>query len=135
MVGWGPLDKIHGLWDTISGQSTIVVRVEPFLTWTTKARVANLPLEEEDVSFADQQAVFTGKVINNLGSSIINGLVTAVIRRKSSAEIVAAGIVHLNITDSVAPGQILIYNLAVPLPTNLNPATVDTEVTAWGQQP
>lgn len=135
MVGWGPLDKIRGLWDTISGQSTIVVRVEPFLTWTAEARVATLPLDEEDVSFVGQQVVFTGKVLNNLGSSIINGLVTAVVRQKSTAEIVATGIVHLNITDSAAPGQILNYNLVVPLPRNVDPATVDTEVTAWGQQP
>jgi hypothetical protein len=135
ITGWGPLNNIIGLWDTISEKSTIVVRVEPFLTWSAEARVAKLSLENDSVSYANQQVVFTGKVTNNLGTSIINGQVTVVVRKKSSAEIVAAGIVHLDITSPAAQGQIFNYSFEVPLPQYLDPATLETEVTAWGQQP
>ncbi len=135
MTAWGPLNNTSGLWDSIADKSTITMRVEPFLTWTGEARVGALSLEGDSVSFTDQQALFTGKVINNLGSSIINGQVTAVVRQKSSGDIVATGIVHLDITDSAAPGQILGYNLAVPLPANVDPTTLNTDVSAMGQQP
>ncbi len=86
-------------------------------------------------TFDDQQAVFAGKVVNNTGSSLINGQVTAVVRQKSSGEIVATGTFLLDITDPAAPGQELNYYFAVPLPENLDPATLETEVTAKGQQP
>lgn len=135
MTGWGPLNNVSGLWGTIAKKSTISMRVEPFLTWTAEARVTKLPSENDSVTYADQQAVFAGKVVNNLVSSIINGQVTAVVRQKSSGEIVATGTFHLDITDPAAPGQVLNYYFAVPLPENLDPATLETEVTAWGQQP
>ncbi len=41
MTGWGPLNTVPGLWDSIAAQSEIEVRIEPFLTWTAQARVAN----------------------------------------------------------------------------------------------
>jgi hypothetical protein len=135
MSGWGPLSNVSGLWDTIAEKSSIVVRMEPFLTWTAEARVAKLSLENGSVSFTDHQAVFTGEVTNNLGSSIINGQVIAILRKKSSAELVATGIVHLEISSPVAPGQVINYSADIPLPQDLNPETVETEVTAWGQQP
>jgi hypothetical protein len=135
MTGWGPLDNIPGLWDSITAQSTVDIRIEPFLTWTAQARVATLSMQAGSVSFADQQVVFAGKVINNLASSIINGQVTAVIRQKPGGNIVATGTFRLDITDPAASGQVMDYSFTVPLPTALDPATLDTEVTAWGQQP
>jgi hypothetical protein len=135
MTSWGPLNNVSGLWDAIAEKSTIVIRVEPFLTWAAEARVAQLMLENNSVSFADQQAAFTGKVTNELGSSIINGQVTAVVRQKADAFIVATGILHLDIASPAAQGQIFNYQLIVPLPQGLDPATLVTEVTAWGQQP
>jgi hypothetical protein len=135
MTSWGPLNNVSGLWDAIAEKSTIVIRVEPFLTWAAEARVAQLMLENNSVSFADQQAAFTGKVTNELGSSIINGQVTAVVRQKADAFIVATGILHLDIASPAAQGQIFNYQLIVPLPQGLDSATLVTEVTAWGQQP
>ena len=111
------------------------MRVEPFLTWTAVSHVATLPVQDDSVSFAGGQAEFKGNVINNLGSSIINGQVIAVVRQKASTEIVATGLVHLDISASAAPEQIFNYDLAVPLPAGLDPASLVTEVTAWGQQP
>ncbi len=51
MTGWGPLNNVSGLWDLIAQKSTISVRVEPFLTWEAKARVATLLLEDDSVYF------------------------------------------------------------------------------------
>ena len=132
MTGWGPLNNIRGLWDTISAQGTIVVRVEPFLTWTSVPRVAPLPVQDDSVSFANGQAEFTGNVIKNLGSSIINGQVIAVVWQKASAEIVATGLVHLDISASSARGQVFTYDLAVQIPTDLDPASLVTEVDRRG---
>ncbi|MGZ6346375.1 MAG: hypothetical protein ACXWNC_02235 [Anaerolineales bacterium] len=135
MTEWGPLNNVSGLWDTIAQKSTITVRLEPFLTWTAEARVSKLSSENNSVSFSNHQAIFTGKVINNLSSSIINGQVTAVVRQKPGEEIVATGTLHLDISDPAAPGQVINYYFDVSLPINLDPATLETEVTAWGQQP
>jgi hypothetical protein len=91
-----------------------------------------LSLMDGSVSIKDQQAVFTGKARTE--SSITTGLVTAVVRKKSSGKMVATGSLHLDIVGSTTPGQILDYRLVIPLPTNVNPASVETEVTSLGQQ-
>ena len=57
------------------------------------------------------------------------------VRQKSNGEIVATGSQPLTITDSAAPGQVLDYSIVVSLPANLDPAALDTEVSALGQQP
>jgi hypothetical protein len=59
-------------------------------------------------------------------------LVIAVVRQKSNGEMVATGSEHLNIVGSTTPGQILDYSLSIQLPANLNPANLETEVTALG---
>jgi hypothetical protein len=74
-------------------------------------------------------------VQNDLPGSINNGLVTAVLRDKTGGQIVATGNAYLAISDSAAPGQILDYSLAIPLPPNEDPAGLVTELTAIGQQP
>ena len=63
------------------------------------------------------------------------GVVIAVVRQKASGEIVATGSQPLAITDSAAPGQVLDYSITVQLPANLDPAGLDTEISAQGQQP
>ena len=136
LTGWGALNSTHGLWDQLSKQNAAIsVRLEPFLTWTEATSVAELSLSDGNVSINGQQALFTGKVQNNMSGRINAGVVVAVLRQKSSGEIVATGSQPLGITDSAAPGQILDYSITVPLPADLDPAGLDTEVTALGQQP
>jgi hypothetical protein len=134
LTEWGALNNTRGLWDAMVKQNAIIeFRAEPFLTWATDAREAKLSLLEDNVSFEDQVAIFTGKVENNSGYSIDNGVVTAVIRQKSGGKIVAVGSVHLVIVTSAATGQILDYQLVIPLPADVNPASVEAKVTATGQ--
>jgi hypothetical protein len=136
LTGWGALNSTRGLWDQLAKQNAaITLRLEPFLTWTAAADVAQLSLVDSSVSINNQQAVFTGKVQNDMAGRINNGLVTAVVRQKSNGDIVATGGQHLDITDSAAPGQVLDYSLTVQLPANVDPAAVEAEVTAMGQQP
>lgn len=132
LTDWGALNNSRTLWNDISTQNAAIeLRVEPFLTWAAEARVVKLSLVESNVSFKDQQAVFTGKATSE--SSLSTGLVTAVVRQKSSGEIVATGAAHLDITGSSTPRQILDYDFAIQLPVGVDPASVETEVTALGQ--
>ena len=136
LSGWGVLGSSHGLWEQMAGKNAfIALRLEPFLTWTTEARVAKLPLVESNASFTEHQALFSGKVKNNTASGISNGLVIVVLRLKQSGEMVATGSIHLGIADSVSPGQILDYQLVIPLPPDMDPAALTVDVTALGQQP
>jgi hypothetical protein len=136
LFGWGALNNTVGLWEQLSKQNAaIVVRLEPFLTWPVDATVGKLVLLDSSLSYKDGQVFFTGKVQNDLPGSINNGLVTAVLRDKTGGQIVATGNAYLAISDSAAPGQILDYSLAIPLPPNEDPAGLVTELTAIGQQP
>jgi hypothetical protein len=132
LTEWGTLNNNQGLWGELAKQNAVIeLRVEPFLTWMADARVAKLLLVDSSVSFKDQQATFTGKVKTD--KSITTGLVTAVVRQKSSGEIVATGSAHLDIVGSTIPGQVLDYHLTIPLPIDVDPASVATEITAMGQ--
>ena len=136
LTGWGALNSTLGLWDQLAGQNAVIaVRLEPFLTWTETASVGKLLLSDGNVSITDQQALFTGKVENNMRGRINAGVVVAVVRQKSSGEIVATGSQPLAITDSAAPGQVLDYSIAVQLPANLDTAGLYSEISALGQQP
>ena len=136
LTGWGALNNTAGLWEQLSKQNAaIVVRLEPFLTWPVDAAVGKLALLDGSLSYKDGQAFFTGKVQNDMPGSINNGLVMAVLRDKTGGQIVATGNVQVAISDSAAPGQILDYSLTIPLPSNVNPAGLATELTAIGQQP
>ncbi len=136
LAGWGPLNTSRGsVAPTSGGGNFIQMRFEPFLTWTTQAEVKNLTLSEAKISFQDQQAFFTGKVTNDGEGGITSGLVTAVLRQKSSGQIVAVGNTHLGITDSAAPGQVLPYSITVPLPQGTDPAGLESELTAEGYEP
>ena len=134
LTGWGALNNTRGLWDNLSKQNAVIeLRIEPFSTWMAEARVTNLSLLDDGVSFKDRQAIFIGKVKTD--SSITTGLVTAVVRQKSNGEIVATGSAHLAIVGSAAPGQILDYAIAVQLPASLDPVSLETEIKAIGYQP
>ena len=133
---WGPLNSTQGLGNKLDGENTSIdLRIEPFLTWTTAANVKNLSLADGTVSFKDQQVLFTGKVKNDTSSGLTTAMVTAVLRRKSNGQIVAVGGAHLGITDSAGPGNVLNYSFTVPLPANLDSAGLETEITAKGFQP
>jgi len=136
ITNWGALNHTAGLWDQLAAQDpAIELRLEPFLTWTENATVAMLPLVNDNLSIEGQQAIFTGEVKNDMQGSLVNGLVTAVARQKSDGEIVATGSTQLTLDDPAAPGQILDYDLVLPLPAGVDPSSVETEVTAMGQQP
>jgi hypothetical protein len=136
LTGWGALNTTRGLWDRLAKQNAVIsLRLEPFLTWKETTSVAELSLRDGNVSINNQQALFTGKVQNDMSGRINAGEVVAVVRQKSSGEIVATGRQALDITDSAAPGQILDYSITVTLPPNLDPASLVTEVSALGQQP
>ncbi len=136
LSSWGALNNTAGLWEQLAKQNAaIVVRIEPFLTWPIDATVGQLTLVAGSQNIKDGQALFSGKVRNDLPGSINNGLVTAVVRQKAGGQIVATGSTHLAISDSAAPGKVLEYSLAVPLPSNVDPAGLATELTAIGQQP
>jgi hypothetical protein len=133
---WGVLSSTPGLWEQMAGQNAaIALRLEPFLTWTTEARVAKLPLVESNASFTESQAYFSGEVKNNTGSGINNCLVIIVLRLKRSGEMVATGSVHLGIVDSATPEQILDYQLVIPMPPDVDPAALTVDIMALGQQP
>jgi hypothetical protein len=134
---WGALNHTAGLWEQLAGENaSIDLRLEPFLTWTTAATaVSKLSILNTTITFDNQQAFFTGKVENDTGSGITNGLVTAIVRQKSNQQVVAAGTTQLDITDSAVPGQIMDYSIIIPLPANLDPATLLTEVIAEGTHP
>jgi len=136
LTGWGALNNTRGLWDQLARKNAAIsLRLEPFLTWTEATRVAKLSLSDGSVSFNDQLVLFTGKVRNDMNGRINAGEVVAVVRQKANGQIVATGSQPLTITDSAAPGQVLDYSITVALPANLDPATLDTEVSAVGQQP
>jgi hypothetical protein len=136
LTNWGALNSTRGLWDRLAKQNAVIsLRLEPFLTWTETTSVAELSLGDGNVSVNNQQALFTGKVQNDMSGRINAGEVVAVVRQKSSGEIVATGRQALDITDSAAPGQILGYSITVTLPPNLDPTNLVTEVSALGQQP
>jgi hypothetical protein len=136
LTGWGALNSTRGLWDQIARQNAaITVRLEPFLTWNATAKVASLALSDGSVSINDQQALFTGKVQNDMSGRINTGVVVVVVTEKPSGQIVATGSQPLKITDSAAPGQVLPYSLTIALPSNLDLAALETKVTALGQQP
>jgi hypothetical protein len=136
LTGWGALNSTRGLWDQLAKQNAAIsLRLEPFLTWAETTSVAELSLSDGSVSINNQQALFTGKVQNDMSGRINAGEVVAVVRQKSSGEIVATGSQPIAITDSAAPGQVLDYSFAVQLPANLDPASLDTEISALGQQP
>jgi hypothetical protein len=136
LANWGALNSTPGLWNQLAKQNAAIsLRLEPFLTWTEVTSVAELSLSDGSVSINSQQALFTGKVQNDMSGRINAGEVVAVVRQKSNGEIVATGSQPLAITDSAAPGQILDYSIALQLPENLDPASLDTEISALGQQP
>jgi hypothetical protein len=136
LTNWGALNSTRGLWDQLAKQNAVIsLRLEPFLTWTESTSVAELSLSNGNVSINGQQALFTGKAQNDMSGRINAAEVVAVVRQKSNGEIVATGSQPLAITDSAAPGQVLDYSIAVQLPANLDPASLDTEISALGQQP
>ena len=136
LTGWGALNSTRGLWDQIAKQNAAIsLRLEPFLTWTGSTRVAGLAMDDGSVSIKDQQVLFTGMVQNTMSGRINAGAVTAVVRQKSNGQIVATGSQPLAISDSAAPGQVLDYSITVLLPADLDPATLETEISAQGQQP
>ena len=136
LTGWGALNSTHALWDQLARENAAIsLRLEPFLTWTEATSVAELSLSDGSVSFNGQQALFTGKVQNDMSGRINAGEVVVVVRQKSNGAIVATGSQPLTITNSAAPGQVLDYSIAVSLPLNLDPATLATEVSTLGQQP
>lgn len=131
LTEWGALNNTRGLWDELAKQNAAIeLRLEPFRTWTVDARLAKLSLVENSVSFKDRQAIFTGKT--KIESSITTGLVTAVVHQKLDGTLVATGGVHLDIVGSTAAGQTLDYSFIIQLPANLDPADLETEVTALG---
>ena len=134
LTGWGALNNTPGLWDELAKQNAVIsLRIEPFLTWAVEAREEKLAMVDGSVSIKDQQLVFTGKVRNDLAVSINNGVVIVVLRQKPGGKILATGSAPLAITDSAAPGQVLDYFLSVSLPVNVEPASLETELTALGQ--
>jgi hypothetical protein len=136
LTGWGALNNTAGLWEQLSKQNAaIVVRLEPFLTWPVDATVGKLTLLDGSLSYQDGQVLFTGKVQNDMPGSINNAQVMAVLRDKTGGQIVATGNAQVAISDSAAPGQILDYSLTIPLPPNVDPAGLNTELTVVGQQP
>ena len=136
LTAWGALNDTRGLWQELAKQNAVIdLRIEPFLTWKDLTNEAKLETENGSVSIRDHQAVFTGQVRNDMPGRINNGMVTAVVRQYPGGAILATGDTHLAITDSLAPGQILDYSLAVSLPANVDPASVVTELTAMGEQP
>jgi hypothetical protein len=92
-------------------------------------------MDDGSVSIKDQQVLFTGMVQNTMSGRINAGAVTAVVRQKSNGQIVATGSQPLAISDSAAPGQALDYSITVLPPADLDPATLETEISAQGQQP
>jgi len=131
---WGVLNNIHTLWFDLSTQNpAIELRFEPFNTWAGDVKPIRLALADNNVSFENQQAIFTGKVHADANATISNGLVIAVVRQKPGGELIATNSVHLNIVGSTTPGQVLDYKAVVPLPANVDPASVETEVMALGQ--
>jgi hypothetical protein len=136
LTDWGPLNHSKSEENgKIKLDGTMDLRVEPFLTWTTSASVKDLSISDESVSYKDQQALFAGKVTNDSDAGITSGSVTAVLRQKSSGQIVTVGSAHLGITDSAAPGQVLYYSITVNLPNGADPADLTAEITAKGYQP
>jgi hypothetical protein len=134
LADWGALNNIHTLWDDIQTQNpAIELRFEPLSTWASDVKPVKLTVEGDNVSFENGQAVFTGKVHADANISLANGLVVAVVRKKSGGEIVATSSVHLDIAASATPGQVFDYRVVVPLPTDADPATLENEVTAVGQ--
>ena len=136
LADWGALNQTRGLAEQWSGQNNgMDLRLEPFLTWTTTAKVKALAISDGSVSYKGGQALFTGKATNEGDGGITAGLVNAVLREKSSRQLVAVGSAHLGITDSAAPGQVLYYSITIPLPKNIDPAGLEAEVSASGYQP
>jgi hypothetical protein len=134
LTGWGALNGIHSLWYDLSTQNpAIELRFEPFSTWAGDVKPIKLSLADDKVSFENQQAVFSGKVHADANTALSNGLVVAVVKQKSGGEIVATGSAHLSIAGSATPGQIFDYQIVVPLPADIDQASVETEVTAVGQ--
>jgi hypothetical protein len=134
LTGWGSLNNTPGLWDALARQNAVItLRIEPFLTWSVDAGVANLAMLDGSVSIKGHRLVFIGKVRNTMPDSINNGLVTAVVRQKPGGELLATASVPLAITDSAAPGQVLDYSFSVSLPVDVDPVSVETELTALGQ--
>jgi hypothetical protein len=132
LTEWGALNNIPTLWYDLGTQNpAIELRLEPFSTWAGDARLVKPSLADENVSFENQQAVFTGKA--KMDASLTTGLVTAVVRQKSGGGIVATGEAHLDIAGSAPPGQAFDYRIVVPLPADVDPASLETEVTAVGQ--
>lgn len=131
---WGALNNIHTLWYDIQTQNPVIeLRFEPFSTWVGDVKPVKLTVAGDNVSFENGQAIFTGKVHADANTTISNGLIIAVVRQKAGGEIVATSSVHLDIVSSTAPGQVLDYQVIVSLPADVDPSTLETEITAVGQ--
>jgi len=96
---------------------------------TLRCRIAS-------VSINNQQALFTGKVQNDMSAGLIAGEVVAVVRQKSSGEIVATGsqpLGHHRLSCSGTGPGILVRSAVA---CELDPASLDTEISApWGSSP
>lgn len=135
LADWQVLNNKAGLWDTLSKQNAaIVLRIEPFRTWTTDASVVPLTVIEQPPTFSNQEAIFTGQVKNETGHDILLGTVTAALRDEASGKIIATGQTPLNIVNVLAAGESLNYSIAIPVEPGFDPQAVQFEVTASGQQ-
>jgi len=135
LTDWGVLNSKAGLWDSLSKEKpAVVLRVEPFHTWTTAISVAPLTVVEQEPAFGKQEAVFTGQVRNETGRNIILGTVTVTLRDKASGKITATGQTALDIVNALADGETQDYSVAIPVGSGFDPQNVEFEITASGQQ-
>jgi hypothetical protein len=135
LVHWGVLNNTPGSWDEIAGAAAIDLRIEPFLTWTSATAPVELVRLNENVVSTGSEMHFTGKAKNDSDRGITTALVTIMLRQKAGGHIVAVGDAHLEIGDSVAPGQDLDYSLTLQLPDGVDPDSLETEIIARGFQP
>jgi hypothetical protein len=135
LTDWQVLNNKAGLWEEISKQNAaIILRVEPFRTWTMDTSVATLTVVPQQPVFNTEGATFSGRVKNETGRNIILGTVTVTFRDKTSGKITATRQAALDIVNALADGDMLNYSIALPLGSDFDPQTMQFEIIASGQQ-
>jgi hypothetical protein len=131
---WRVINGKAGLGEALTKNAAVVLRVEPFHTWTVNTSVAALTVIPEPPTFSDREVVFTGAVKNDTGHNIILGTVTVTFRDKASGKITATGQEPLDIVNQLTDGEARGYSIVIPIGSGFDPQTVDIEIVASGQE-
>ncbi len=107
---WGPLNTKEGLLVTAEH---FVVYIDYYWTWIPTSEVIELPLEDQREDFGDDEATFSGKVVNNAGSPLSSATIVVALKDIQENKIMATN--YDFIYEEMLVGAAYDYIVTIPL--------------------